>query len=62
MAAAQNVKPVKKPNKTPSQLKPPSWGLARMAPTRTAKPIITQLTGRINLMKLPSLFMPLNHF
>jgi hypothetical protein len=57
MAAAQNVKPVRKPERIKSQLKLASWGLARTAPTRTAKPIITQLTGRIKRTKPPSLFM-----
>ena len=55
------VKPVKKPNSMLSQLRPANWVLARTAPTSTAKPIIMQLTGRINLMKPPSLFMLSNH-
>ena len=57
MAAAQNVKPVKKPNKILSQLRPANWELARTAPTSTAKPIMTQLTGRISRMKPPSLLI-----
>ena len=58
IAAAQNVKPVRNPKKMFSQLTVEKCGAdARTAPTRTAKPIIVQLTGRINRMKPPSLFM-----
>jgi hypothetical protein len=56
MAAAQKVNPVKKPNNMFSQFSVPNEA-ARTAPTSTAKPIIMQLTGRINRMKPPSLFM-----
>jgi hypothetical protein len=60
IAAAQNVKPVKNPKKMFSQLTAENWDAdARTAPTSTAKPIIMQLTGRINRMKPPSLFMVL---
>ena len=50
IAAAQSVKPVTKPYAIFSQSPPANAGLARTAPTKTAKPIIKQLTGRISRM------------
>jgi hypothetical protein len=57
MDAAVSMKPVRKPYRMPSQLKLENWGYARTAPTKTAKPIIAQLIGRISLTKPPTLLI-----
>lgn len=62
IAAAQSRKPVKKPKRMFSQLAWNSWDAAKMAPTKTAKPIIAQLIGRINRMNPQSLPMLLKPF
>jgi hypothetical protein len=60
MAAAVKVKPVNAPNKMFSQEKFEKLGFAKTAPTRTAKLIITQFIGLINLTKPLTSCAPLN--
>jgi hypothetical protein len=60
MAAAVKVKPVNVPNKMLGQKKFENTGFAKTAPTRTAKLIITQFIGLINLTKPLSSFVLLN--